>query len=493
MSRYDIVIAGGGLAGLECAAILAKEGMNVCVLEQNHLIGGCFQSFTRFGRLLDTGIHYVGSMDEGQLLHTIFKYMGITDKLRLQRLDEEGFDRIYLAGREYRYAMGYDRFVETLAQDFPHERAALRRYVTQLQEIGNTSSVELLRRGIFSDGGYKYFSHSASAFIEECIQDTTLRRVLTGTVQLYGGVYDRSPLYCHGMINNSYISGAYRFVGGSAQVPDALADVVRTYGGEVRNNSRITRFVVDGARVKAVYVNDEEYIEADRFISTIHPQATLALLDDTPTIKKAYKRRIAAMPNTYGIFTVYLLTKPGTVPYDNFNRFLHTRNDMWFDEHNDMQSCLVSQQAVSPHNDYADVVTLLTPTSYDEVSRWENTRVEHRGDDYRAYKEQKTRSILDYVRRHGLDYEGCIDHIITSSPLTYRDYTATTQGAAYGFEKNYKCPHLCVLSSRTHLPNFYFSGQNLNVHGALGVSLTSLLTCAEFLGQDYLAKKVGYA
>lgn len=36
MSRYDMVIAGGGLAGLECAAILAKEGMHVCVLEKIH-------------------------------------------------------------------------------------------------------------------------------------------------------------------------------------------------------------------------------------------------------------------------------------------------------------------------------------------------------------------------------------------------------------------------------------------------------------------------
>lgn len=124
---------------------------------KNPLIGGCFQSFTRYGRLLDTGIHYVGSMDEGQLLYTIFKYLGINDKLQLQRLDEEGFDRIYLDGKEYRYAMGYERFVETLAQDFPHERTALRHYVAQLQEIGNTSSVELLRQGVFSNGGYKYF------------------------------------------------------------------------------------------------------------------------------------------------------------------------------------------------------------------------------------------------------------------------------------------------------------------------------------------------
>lgn len=34
MSKYDIIIIGSGLGGLECGAILSKEGFNVCVVEK---------------------------------------------------------------------------------------------------------------------------------------------------------------------------------------------------------------------------------------------------------------------------------------------------------------------------------------------------------------------------------------------------------------------------------------------------------------------------
>ena len=47
MSKYDIIIIGSGLGGLECGAILSKEGYNVCVLEKNELFGGCFQTYRR--------------------------------------------------------------------------------------------------------------------------------------------------------------------------------------------------------------------------------------------------------------------------------------------------------------------------------------------------------------------------------------------------------------------------------------------------------------
>ena len=83
MSKYDIIIIGSGLGGLECGAILSKEGYNVCVLEKNELFGGCFQTYRRKGHLLDTGIHYIGSLDEGQVMNQFFRYVGIMDHLKV--------------------------------------------------------------------------------------------------------------------------------------------------------------------------------------------------------------------------------------------------------------------------------------------------------------------------------------------------------------------------------------------------------------------------
>ena len=46
---YDVVIIGGGLGGLQCGHILAKNGLNVCIVEKNPVFGGCLQSYRRRG------------------------------------------------------------------------------------------------------------------------------------------------------------------------------------------------------------------------------------------------------------------------------------------------------------------------------------------------------------------------------------------------------------------------------------------------------------
>ena len=72
---YDIVIIGGGLGGLQCGYILAKNGLNVCVLEKNPVLGGCLQSYRRRGAEctleFDSGMHYVGGLDQGQPLNCL--------------------------------------------------------------------------------------------------------------------------------------------------------------------------------------------------------------------------------------------------------------------------------------------------------------------------------------------------------------------------------------------------------------------------------------
>ncbi len=108
--KYDVIIIGSGLSGLQSAYILSKEGFNVCLVEKQKILGGCLQTFSRCGTVFDTGMHYIGGLDEGQVLHKFFTYFDLNSRLKLKRLDEDGYDVVRFEGEEYKFAMGYERF-----------------------------------------------------------------------------------------------------------------------------------------------------------------------------------------------------------------------------------------------------------------------------------------------------------------------------------------------------------------------------------------------
>ena len=496
MSKYDIIIIGSGLGGLECGAILSKEGYNVCVLEKNELFGGCFQTYRRKGHLLDTGIHYIGSLDEGQVMNQFFRYVGIMDHLKVRKLDENAFDKIFYKNRVYDYAMGYERFIDTLCQSFPHEKENLRQYTTLLKEVGNLISVDNLKKGVISTEGMKFFNTSAAGMIDKITTNPDLQSVLAGSALLYGGLREHSNFYEHAMINNSYIQGAYRFIDGSMQVASEMINVIRTHGGTVLNNSEVTRIIVENNQVAGVEINHAERIESNYIISNVHPKQTLTLLDKNRCIKNAYISRINSLENTYGIFTLYLFMKEKSYPYLNQNLYLLGDKDVWYDKKGNMgytTICMISRHAASSNCDYADVLSILTPMYIDELSAWQDTLPEQRGEDYKAFKMEKAKQLLEFIKSHGIDFTDHIETKYTTTPLSYRDFTGTCDGSAYGIIKDYKCPQIGFVSTRTKLGNLFLTGQNLNVHGALGVTLTSIITCGELLGHEYLAKRIGHA
>ena len=92
------VIIGSGLGGLSCGCILAKNGYEVTVLEQGHQAGGCLQCFRRDDTTFDTGMHYIGAAENGQVLHTFLHYLGIDQKIKLSPLDKKGYDVISFQG-----------------------------------------------------------------------------------------------------------------------------------------------------------------------------------------------------------------------------------------------------------------------------------------------------------------------------------------------------------------------------------------------------------
>ena len=125
---FDIVVIGSGMGGLVCADLLGREGYKVCVLEKNKQLGGSLQTYVRDRVIFDSGVHYLGGLGKGQNLYQVFKYLGIIDKLKLQKMGEDGFDMIIIENdeKEYVYAQGYENFIRHLLKDFPGEEKALR-------------------------------------------------------------------------------------------------------------------------------------------------------------------------------------------------------------------------------------------------------------------------------------------------------------------------------------------------------------------------------
>ena len=486
---FDVIIIGSGLGGLECGFILAKNGMKVCVLEQDEQTGGCLRTFRRGNMLFDTGFHYVGGLDEGQSLHPFFRYFGLLD-LPWRRLDEAGFDEVVIGDQSFLMANGHKRFAEILAQAFPHQYQNLKNYTAFLKKVGDhlwdTFSPP------HKDEFYttSLFNRSAYEFLNETINDPLLRKALSGAslkMELNAG---KLPLYVFAQINNSFIESAWRLLGGGGQIADKLSQQIREMGGEVRTRSKVTRLIEQNGLLSIVEVNGDEQLSSKWVISNAHPAYTLSLIDETKLIRRIYRKRIAALPNTFGMFTANIRLKPNSLPYQNKNIFIHRRDvDLWrYKQGEHLSNVLVSYYIPETNEPYSPGIDLLTPMFWSEVEPWKDRPVGHRGEDYVAMKVAKTEECIEFVSKRIPELRDCIDKVFTSTPLSYYSYTNTVEGSAYGIQKDYTQPMYTILTPRTPIPNLLLTGQNLNLHGVLGVSITSVFTCAEILGMDTVVR-----
>ena len=492
--KYDIAIIGSGLGGLQCAYILSKEGYNVCVLEKNKILGGCLQTFSRQGTVFDTGMHYIGGMDEGQILYKLLNYFDLNSKLKLKRLDQDGYDIIRYNNIDYKFAMGYENFTETMVQQFPGERAAISKYVSMVREIRDSVDLYNLENISASNTSYlKYYGISIADFLDSITENVTLRNVLTGLAPLYGGMKETSPVYIPLVIHSSYIEGAYRFVGGGSQLSDFLADSITSFGGTIIKKAEVTRVFHENDRVTSLEINHTERIEADHYISDVHPKLLMKLMDEH-AFKPAYRHRIGSIGETYGMFTVYLSMKENAFRYINKNYFCYQVKDLWNDFHYTEDiwpgGYMIHFSPMQDNMEYTDAIIVNTIMRWEEVLPWIDTTVEKRGESYREFKQKKSALIMNQLEKDFPGINQAVKHMYTSSPLTYRDYTGTWEGSVYGIQKDYKSPLKTLILPRTHLKNLLLTGQNTNVHGVVGVTIGAFLTCSELLGKKYLIEKM---
>ncbi len=485
MSRHDVIIIGSGLGGLLCAGILARAGLDVLVLEQGAQPGGCMQTYRRQGLDFDTGFHYVGGLDEGTPMHAVFCHLGLM-RLPWQRMDRL-FDRVTIGGQTFAFAQGYDDFVQTLAADFPHERAALQQYARLLKQA-SAHEADLLDPTGAADPSFteRLMETNARQYLQSLFRDPLLIDVLSGTALKMELRRESLPLFTFVHGHSSYLESSWRLKGGASQLAGTLVRGIRAQGGEVLCKAQVAGLSGHDGKVSLARCADGTCHEAEFFISSLHPAATCALAGQSQPMRPAYRRRMAALENTCGMFTASLVLKPQTVEYFNHNHYVYARPDVWALPQKDghvggvLASCRVPEDG-SPHVRQID---LLTPMTWEQCLPWQDTRAGHRGDSYLALKARLADECIALAEQAVPGLRDSVEHLYTSTPLTYRDYTGTPQGSAYGTRKDCGNPLGTLLPVRTPIPNLLLTGQSLMLHGVHGVMMTALSTCAELIGKE---------
>ena len=492
------LIIGGGLGGLVSGALLAKEGYVVTVLEKNAIIGGGLQTFKRHGVSFPTGMHVFGGFGEGGQLHRLFTYLGIMDRLSLKAMDDDGYDVVTVLedGVTYRLPKGKERYIDYLSERFPEEKDHIRAYVEKLFALSEEEELfYLLERQsqVFmtvSDDAVLPFDE----LMDRYITDPKLKGLLSYLNPLMGGVPGTTPAFMSALLNVLHIGGTYQFVGDSLQMAELLKEVIETAGGRVLANEEVVGIEVEDREVRQVVTKSGHVYHADNYISDVHPDVLLRLVDDK-AFPASFRSRLQSIPETRSCFKVFVKFKEGAFPYANHTNYCLSSYDAKFDvktlDPGDWpHSVMYYTPAVESQGRFADTMVIIGEMPFEWVRLWEDTKTGHRGEAYERWKRQMTGQVLDFMERL---YPGFCDHIefvTASSPLTIRDYYGNKDGSNYGFLRDSHNIMLSQLSVFTKVKNLFLTGQNVNIHGMCGVALTAIQTAEALVGQNTIVRKI---
>jgi len=497
--QFDVVIVGAGLGGLLTGVILAKEGLKVCILEKNRQIGGCLQTFAFQKKVFDSSVHYIGGLSQGHSLHKIFQYAGIMDDLPLQHLDANGFDEILFADDPNVYPIARrDHFVDALLPFFPNEKQALLDYLDLIDQVTGEFPLYRLSAGA-PDGKGKVIGLELIQTLRSITQDEKLIQVLAGNNLLYAGVEGHTPFFVHALSMDSYLHSAAKVLPGSSQISKLLWKQMQQNRGIIHRNTEVVSLVLKEGLISHALSTDGRSFYAKHFIGAIHPLIIAALCADK-AFRPLARERIQSLQSSPSAIMLNLVLKPGTVIYPHRNRYWHPSGVVMAKQDNaediewpDTMALFYTEDPAHPG--YSESLSILLYAECKEFETWSGTTnvlgtANPRNPEYVSRKKEITAQLLQKVFRRFPELQGQILGNCMATPLSYRDYTANPEGTMYGALKDAHFPAQAQLSPRTRIPNLLLTGQHVNLHGVVGVSMTALATCGALLGLDNLLAKI---
>jgi prolycopene isomerase len=439
--RYDAIVVGAGIGGLTTAALLARTGLEVLVVERHDRVGGYGHSFRRGRYLFDSAVHIVGGCEPvayegGGLVHQLLQTLGVRDRVEFARIDP-CYEAVY-PDLSLRVPCDLEGFVDAHAEEFPADAKGLRQLVQECLNVRQET-----RRAADTPHAFdvsqvasrfptllRYRRATLAHVLEEHIDSPRLRSLLSTLWPYLGLPPSRvSFVYFATMLMSYVADGAFYCRGSFQRFADALAAAIRGRGGEVLLRSPVRRISVEGGRAVGVVLENGQRIDAPRVISNADVQQTVRELVGAEAFPARYLAALGRMQPSLSAFVAYLATDlpldPETTSHETFyypswdHDAAHATSERGSPSWISVTAPSLADPTLAPPGEHLLMLTAL---------------VRHDAVDWRAGKRAMTHAMVETAERWVGGLASHIRFCEGASPRTLERYTRNTAGALYGWE-----------------------------------------------------------
>ncbi len=484
-----VLIIGSGVGGLSTAIILAKLGFDVTVLEKNPKPGGLMRSYTRDGIECAVGVHYLGSLGQGQILRKFFDYLGVTAAIPVTRMGQNGIVDRYIfdsAGNHpatFDLPQGMDALEENLKQTFPEEQKKIAAIVDPIRKAAAQLHALDLLYSTGNDFSLLDQSQSFGEILDHLQCSSGLRSVLAVPACWIGVPLNDCPAYYHNMALASYVSSSWRLNHSSSDMADVLAERLKELGGKIITGAEVSRVQIRSRVVTGLQLTSGDSLTASTVIGAVHPKIVLKMLPPQGAVRPSYRQRITGLEDTHGIFSVHARLDADMhqeIPYNIFK--IET------DQNGNVQD-LRYYQIRKSEREGINLLSILTSGKNELWAPWENTRSGRRGNDYLEAKERHALQLIREAEELFGSFKG-LKILDAYTPLTMRDWVNSPGGSAYGVLRSSRQMLATALLNRTSVKGLYLAGQNVMAPGIIGTIMGSFSTIKLILGADEFRKAI---